>query len=227
MDVEAVDGMFKVTEGIPWDSIPYGINPKPDAISWEISLIDGMEVNPNIVVLGVIEWMEIVPPPCTNMGVCTLSTLVVDAMLPAVVIEGIDGCKLGLEGIWVGVLTYNKTFGWSRGRGKFGAITDSEISSTSILSSDWKSTRERTGVFLSNSLLVPGLSCELMTPSRASIFDAPTATGWKPLAKSLLRLLGEGSGLVGESPWSLWDRRDGQSATLNYFYKIYLKTQEN
>jgi len=58
-----------------------------------------MEVDPNIVVLGVIEGMEIVPPPCIDMRVYTLPTLIVDAMLPVVVIEGIDLCKLGLEGL--------------------------------------------------------------------------------------------------------------------------------
>ena len=58
-----------------------------------------MEVDPNIVVLGVLEGMEIVPPPCTYMGVCMLETLVVDVMLPAVVIEGIDVCGPGLEGL--------------------------------------------------------------------------------------------------------------------------------
>ena len=47
-----------------------------------------MEVDPNKEVLGVLEGMEIVPPPCKNMGVCMLATLMVDAMLPAVVIEG-------------------------------------------------------------------------------------------------------------------------------------------
>lgn len=42
-----------------------------------------MEVDPNIAVLGVIEGMEIAPPPYKYMGFCTLSTLVVDAIVPA------------------------------------------------------------------------------------------------------------------------------------------------
>lgn len=58
-----------------------------------------MEVDPNMAVLGVIEGMEIVPTPCTDMGVYMLTTLVVDAMLLAVVIEGIDGCKPGTKGL--------------------------------------------------------------------------------------------------------------------------------
>ncbi len=33
------------------------------------------------------EGMEIVPPPCTDMGVCAVVALV-EAMLPVVVIEG-------------------------------------------------------------------------------------------------------------------------------------------
>jgi len=60
----------------------------------------------------------------------------------------------------------------------------------SLQSSDWKSTQERTGVFLSNSVVVPGLPCELMPLSRGLISDAPTTNGWKPLVESLLRLLG-------------------------------------
>ncbi len=34
------------------------------------------------------EGMEIVPPPCTDIGVCTVVALVVEAMLPVVVIDG-------------------------------------------------------------------------------------------------------------------------------------------
>jgi len=49
-----------------------------------------MEVEPNIAVLGVIEGVEIVPSPCTNMGVCILIVFFMDVMLTAVVIEGID-----------------------------------------------------------------------------------------------------------------------------------------
>jgi len=43
--------------------------------------------------------MEIVPPPCTDMGVCMLTTLVVDAMLTTVVIKAIDVCGPWLEGL--------------------------------------------------------------------------------------------------------------------------------
>ncbi len=63
-----------------------------------------MEVDPNKDVLAVdpnkdVEGMEIVPPPCNDIGVCTLAALVVDAMLVEVVIEGIDVCGPGLEGL--------------------------------------------------------------------------------------------------------------------------------
>ena len=63
-----------------------------------------MEVDPNKDVLAVdpnkdVEGMEIVPLPCTHMGFCILAALVVDAMLPAVVIEGIDVCKPRLKGL--------------------------------------------------------------------------------------------------------------------------------
>ena len=58
-----------------------------------------MEVDANIDVLGVLEGMEIVPHPYMDMGVCMLATVVVDAMLPVVDIEGIDVCGPGLEGL--------------------------------------------------------------------------------------------------------------------------------
>jgi len=63
-----------------------------------------MEVDPNKDVLAVdpnkdVEGMEIVPPPCTDMGVCILAALMVDVMLPAVVIEGINVCGPRLEGL--------------------------------------------------------------------------------------------------------------------------------
>ena len=70
-----------------------------------------MEVDPNKDVLGVLEGMEIVPPPHIDMGVCILATLIVDGMLPAVVIEGMFVCGPGLEGLCVRVLTYNNTSG--------------------------------------------------------------------------------------------------------------------
>ena len=43
--------------------------------------------------------MEIVPPPCIDMGDYMLATLMVHAMLPVVVIEGIDVCGPRLEGL--------------------------------------------------------------------------------------------------------------------------------
>ena len=58
-----------------------------------------MEVDLNIIMLGVTEGMEIVPPPCTNMGVCMPAALVIDAMFLVVVIVGINVCKFGLEGL--------------------------------------------------------------------------------------------------------------------------------
>ena len=63
-----------------------------------------MEVDLNKDVLVVdpnkdVEGMAIVPPPCTNMGVCILVALMVDAMLPSMVIEGIGVCGLRLEGL--------------------------------------------------------------------------------------------------------------------------------
>ena len=70
-----------------------------------------MEVDPNRDELGVLEGMEIVPPPCKYMGVFMLATLIMDAMLLAVVIEGKDQFKPRLEGLLVGVLKYNKTSG--------------------------------------------------------------------------------------------------------------------
>jgi len=58
-----------------------------------------MEVETNIVVLGVLQGMEIVPPPCIDMGVYMLVTLVVDVVLPTVVIKVIDVCGPGLKGL--------------------------------------------------------------------------------------------------------------------------------
>lgn len=75
-----------------------------------------MEVDPNKDVLTVdlnkdVEGMEIVPPPCNDIEVCILVAFAVDAMLPAVVIEGMFVCGLGLEGLCVGVPTYKNAFG--------------------------------------------------------------------------------------------------------------------
>jgi len=55
--------------------------------------------------------MEIVPSPCTDIGVCILVALVVDAMLPAVVIELMYVCGPGLEGLRIEVPMYNNKFG--------------------------------------------------------------------------------------------------------------------
>ena len=73
-----------------------------------------MEVGPNKDVLAVdpnndVEGMERVPPPCTDIGVCILVALVVGAMLPVVVILGMYVCGPALEGLCVGVPTYNNT----------------------------------------------------------------------------------------------------------------------
>ena len=52
-----------------------------------------MEVDPTKDVLAKdpnkdVEGMEIVPPPCTDVGVCIVVALVVEVMLPVVVIDG-------------------------------------------------------------------------------------------------------------------------------------------
>ena len=52
-----------------------------------------MEVEPNKDMLAVdpnkdVEGMEMVPPPCTDIGVSMPIAVAVDAMLPVVVIEG-------------------------------------------------------------------------------------------------------------------------------------------
>ena len=88
MDVVAPNG----TEGIPREWAPNGKNTEPKALVWEFPLVDGMEVDPTKDVLEKdlnkeTEGMEIVPPPCTYMGVCTVVALV-EAMLPVVVIDG-------------------------------------------------------------------------------------------------------------------------------------------
>jgi len=70
-----------------------------------------MEVDPNIDVLGLLERMEIVPPHRIDMGVCMLGVAIMDAMLPIVVIEGIDVCGPRLKGLGVRVPTYKNTSG--------------------------------------------------------------------------------------------------------------------
>ncbi|WP_314964121.1 hypothetical protein, partial [Bradyrhizobium cosmicum] len=60
---------------------------------WAFPLVDGMEVDPTKDVLEKdpnkeAEEMEMVPPPCIDVGVCIVATLVIEAMLPVVVIDG-------------------------------------------------------------------------------------------------------------------------------------------
>ena len=88
MDVAAPNGV----EGMSYEWAPNGKYPEPKAFVWEFPLVDGMEVDPTKDVLAKdpnkeTEGMEIVPPPCTDIGVCTVVALV-EAMLPVVVIEG-------------------------------------------------------------------------------------------------------------------------------------------
>lgn len=89
MYVEALNG----TDGIPCEWMQNGKNSELDALAWEFALIDGMELDPTKDVLEIdpnkyVDGMEIVPPPCTNVGVYMVVALVIDPMLPAVVIEG-------------------------------------------------------------------------------------------------------------------------------------------
>ena len=111
IDVEVADGKLNGTEQIALVGIPKWKEAVPKEKYWMPPLEDGMEVEPKIVVLGVIEGMEIVPPSCTEKGVCTLVALIFETMLPAVAIEEKDQYTLGLEGLWVGVPTYNRTSG--------------------------------------------------------------------------------------------------------------------
>ena len=74
------------------DWAPNGKNPEPKAFVWALPLVDGMEADPTTDVLvkdpnNETEGMEIVPPPCTDTGVCAVVALV-EAMLPVVDIEG-------------------------------------------------------------------------------------------------------------------------------------------
>ena len=88
--VEATDGKLNRTEGIALVGIPKGKEPVPEEKVPVPPLKDGMEVEPKIVVLGVMEGTKIVHPPCTEKGVCTLVALIVETMLPTVTIEGKD-----------------------------------------------------------------------------------------------------------------------------------------
>ena len=88
MDVAALNG----TEGIPCDWVPKRKEPVLKALVWAFPLVDGMEVDPTKDVLAndpnkEAEGMEIVPPPCNDMGVCKVAALV-EAMLPVVTIKG-------------------------------------------------------------------------------------------------------------------------------------------
>ena len=70
---------------------------KLDALAWEFTLVEEMEVDPTKDVLAKnpnkdAEGMEIVPPPCTDVGVCMIVAPVVEAMLLVVVIE--DKCVI-------------------------------------------------------------------------------------------------------------------------------------
>ena len=89
MDVEALNG----TDGIPCEWVPNGKNPELKALVWEFPLMDRMEVDPTKDVLAKdpnkdAKGMEIVPPPCTDVGVCIVVALVVEALLPVVAIDG-------------------------------------------------------------------------------------------------------------------------------------------
>ena len=88
MDVAALNE----TDGIPCEWVPNGKNPVPKALVWAFPLVDGMEVDPTKDVLAKdpnkeAQEMEMVPPPCTDVGVCIVVALV-EAMLPVVVIDG-------------------------------------------------------------------------------------------------------------------------------------------
>jgi len=88
MNVVVLNG----TDGIPCEWVPNGKNPVPKALVWAFPLVDGMEVDPTKDVLAKdpnkeVEGMEIVPPLCTDVGVCIVVALV-EAMLPIVVMNG-------------------------------------------------------------------------------------------------------------------------------------------
>ena len=88
MDVEALNG----TDGITCEWVLNGKNQVLKELDWEFPLVEGMEVDPTKDVLEKdpnkdAEGMEIVPPPCTDIGVCIVAALV-EAMLPVVTIKG-------------------------------------------------------------------------------------------------------------------------------------------
>jgi len=79
-------------DGIPCKWVPNGKIPVLKALVCAFPIVDGMEVNPTKDVLAKdpkkeAEGMEMVPPPCTDVGVCIVVALV-EAMLPVVVIDG-------------------------------------------------------------------------------------------------------------------------------------------
>ena len=89
MDVAALNR----TDGIPYEWVPNRKNPELKALVWEFPLVEGMEVVPTKYVLAKdpnkeAKGMEIVPLPCTDIGVCIVVALVVEAMLPVVIIDG-------------------------------------------------------------------------------------------------------------------------------------------
>ena len=88
MDVVALNG----TDGIPCDWVPKEKSLVLKAQVWAFPLVDGMEVDPSRDVLAKdpnkeVEGMEMVPPSCTDVGVCMVAALV-EAMLPVVNING-------------------------------------------------------------------------------------------------------------------------------------------
>lgn len=75
MEVEALNG----TNGIPCEWVPNGKNPELKALVWALPLVEGIAVDPSKDVLEKdpnkeAEGMEIVPPPCIDIGVHSHST---------------------------------------------------------------------------------------------------------------------------------------------------------
>ena len=88
MDVAALNG----TDGIPCDWVPKEKSPVLKALVWAFPLVDGMEDDPSRDVLAKdqnkeVEGMEMVPSPCTDVGVFIVAALI-EAMLPVVVMNG-------------------------------------------------------------------------------------------------------------------------------------------
>ena len=88
MDVAALSE----TDGIPCDWVPKRKEPVLKALVWAFPLVDGMEVDPSRDVLAKdpnkeVEGIEMVPPPCIDVGVCIVAALI-EAMLPVVVMNG-------------------------------------------------------------------------------------------------------------------------------------------